>query len=63
LPDQQCSLSSEYLAYLVVERWQAELRNIGTPVEGHDPIFPTSGGKPQTHANVLQVSWYAALKR
>jgi integrase len=26
--------------------WQTELRNIGVAVDGHDPIFPTSGGKP-----------------
>jgi integrase len=46
-----------------LRRWQTELRNIGVSSEGHDPIFPTSGGKPQSHANVLQRGWYPALKR
>jgi integrase len=46
-----------------LRRWQTELRNIGVSVEGHDPIFPTSGGRPQSHANVLQRGWYPALKR
>lgn len=46
-----------------LRRWQTELRNIGVAVEGHDPIFPTGGGKPQSHANVLQRGWYPALKR
>lgn len=41
-------------------------QGLGPPspaVEGHDPIFPTSGGKPQSHANVVQRGWYPALKR
>jgi integrase len=42
---------------------QTELRNIKVSVEGHDPIFPTSGGRPQTHANILERGWYPALKR
>lgn len=46
-----------------LRRWQTELRNIGVSVEGHDPTFPTSAGKPQTHANILQRGWYPALKR
>jgi integrase len=46
-----------------LRRWQTELRNIEISVEGHDPVFPTSGGKPQSHANVLQRGWYPALKR
>ena len=41
---------------------------MSTPVCGsqlmqrRDPIFPTSGGKPQSHANILQRGWYPALK-
>lgn len=46
-----------------LRRWQTELRNIGVSVEGHNAVFPTSGGKPQSHANVLQRGWYPALKR
>jgi integrase len=41
-----------------LRRWQTELRNIKVSVEGHDPIFPTSGARPHTHANVLQRGWY-----
>ena len=26
-------------------------------------MFPTAGGKPRSHANVLQRGWYPALKR
>ena len=43
--------------------WRTELRNIKVSVEGHDPMFPTAGGKAQSHANVLQRGWYPALKR
>lgn len=46
-----------------LRRSQTELRNIGVSVEGHDPIFRTSGGRPHTHANVLQRGWYRALQR
>lgn len=44
-----------------LRRWQTELRNVS--VEGHDPVFPTRGGKPQSHANIWQRGWYLALKR
>lgn len=46
-----------------LRRWQTELRNIGASVNGQDPMFPTSEGKPHSHANLLQRGWYPALKR
>ena len=46
-----------------LRRWQTELRNIGTNVEGHCPVFPTRNGRPQSHANLMQRGWYPTLKR
>lgn len=46
-----------------LRRRQTKLRDIDVSVEGDDPTYPTSGGKPQSHANVLQRGWYPRLKR